>query len=123
MRRRWRGTSMPASSVEQGLAVEHDPATIRPQQTGDAVDDRGLAGTRAAEQGRDAVRRPRSETSRSRAPRRLGELDLEHQMPRTIRATGRASSSEAIIAAKARAIETSVRRRAPDSPPGIWVKV
>ncbi len=101
------------SGVEQGLAVEQDAATVRPQETGDAVDDRGLAGTRTAEQGRDAVRGREGDVEIQRA-QAARDLDLEHQMPRTIRATGRASSSEAIIAAKARAIDTSVRRRAPD---------
>ena len=47
------------------------------------------------------------------ARRAAGDVDLEHQTPRTIRATGLASSSDAISAAKARAIETSVSRRAP----------
>ena len=112
----------PLRGVEQRLAIEDDPTARRAEQAGDRVDHRGLAGPRPAEQRRDAGVGGEADVEIERAEP-AGEIDLEHQMPRTIRATGRASSSDASIAANARPIETSVSRKAPDSPPGTWVKV
>ena len=113
---------MPVAEFEQGLAVERYPAVRGSQEPGHGVDDRGLAGAGAAEQRGDAAR-GREAGAQGEGTQRALDVDLEHQAPRTIRATGRASSSDAIRAANERAIDTSVRRRAPASPPGIWVKV
>ena len=112
----------PLRGVEQRLAVEDDPAAGRAEQAGDGVDHRGLAGARPTEQCRDAGVGGEADIE-VQCAEPAGDSDLEHQMPRTIRATGRASSSEASIAANARPIDTSVSRKAPDSPPGTWVKV
>ncbi len=114
-----RNVDAPAG-IEQGVAIEHDAAAGRPDQARDRVDHRRLAGAGPAEYGGHTVVGREPHLERQRAQRHF-DVDLEHQSPRIMRATGRASSSEAMSVAKARPIETRVRRSAPVSPPGTWV--
>src|SRR6202790_4118194 len=109
--------------VEQHRVVERDGAAIRREQTGNHVDDRGLARARRAEQGR----RPACsfETHvQFECAELLCHVDGEHaHSPWKRMAARRASHSEAMSAASASAIATSTSRPAAASPPGTWVKV
>ena len=55
MRRRCAGTCTRSVGIVERLAVDGDDAAIRPQQPGDHVDQRGLAGAGGAEQAGDAA--------------------------------------------------------------------
>ena len=108
--------------VDQHPAVEDDAGLPGAHQAGDDMDERGLAGARAAEQRRQAVA-----AAKARVEVEIAEPvprgDLEHHRPWMRRVTWRASSSEASRASSEIATATRVSRRAPASPPGICVRV
>ena len=113
-----------ALGVGQHVAVDDDAALLGPDQPGDDVDQRGLAGAGAAEQrGQPALGSRTRRRARSRragaGPRPRASCQLQVQRA----PVGAPAASEASSAAIEIAIETSVRRNAPASPPGTWVKV
>ena len=108
--------------VDQHLAVDRDPAARGPQEPADDVDQGGLARPRATEQRREA----RCGREACREPEVLADvIDVDFQAHATARRAPirRASSSDPSKASIDSAIDISVRRRAPASPPGTWVKV
>src|SRR5580704_18895073 len=112
-----------ARGVEQHRVVEGDRATVGREQTGDHVDDRGLAGTRRPEQRRHAARRMEAHAKLQRA-KLLLHIDGEHDYsPWKRMVARRPSHSEANSAANANTIAIKTSRPAAASPPGTWVKV
>src|SRR5713101_3718636 len=111
-----------AVGVGENLVADHNSGMIRTDQAGNRVDQRGLARARAAEQRRKPTVTPKIRVE-SKVPETVPDPNLEHQSPTTRRVASRASSSETRSAVIEIAIETRVRRSAPRSPPGVWVKV
>ncbi len=111
-----------AVGVGEDLVSDHNPGVIGTDEAGNRVDQRGLAGARAAEQRREPAI-TRKIRVQSEVAETVADPNLEHQSPMTLRVASRASSSETRSAAIDIAIETRVRRSAPRSPPGVWVKV
>ncbi len=110
--------------VEQHRPIDGDAAVLRPDQPGNRLDDRGLAGARPAEQRGQAV--PAGEMDvEGKAAEPMREIDFEHrrQSPATRRPSRCASISEASRASIDSATATRVRRSAAGSPPGTWVRV
>src|SRR5487761_57215 len=111
-----------ARAVEQHLAAHGDATACRRQQAGQRIDDRGLAGARAAEQCGDAGRR-RDELGGQRKRAECGlDIDLDHGAPRMRRSSRRAITSDASKAAMATMTAMTHRRNAGGSPPGTCVK-
>src|SRR5262249_36258967 len=108
--------------VEQRRALDHDAAALRPQQPGDGVHQRALAGAGAAEQRGQSPGRDEAGVELER-PEPVGDVDLEAHSDHDLCPTARAISWETSSAPIEITIETSVRRSAPVSPPGICVKV
>ena len=111
-----------ALGVDQHLAVDGDAAAVRPHQAADDVDQGRLARARPAEQRRQPGRGREARVDPKAAAQ---VIDVDFQAHAAIRWTPmrRASSSEPSSASIEIAIETSVSRIAPASPPGTWVKV
>src|SRR5262249_55953292 len=108
--------------VDQHRAVDGHPATVRPGQTGDQIDERSLARTGTAEQGGEpALARPANVEGEGSEP--LPEIDLDRHADSAPRRGRRTTSSEARIAPSERRMETKVRRSAPTSPPGTCSRV
>ncbi len=117
-----RGQIDAARAIEQGSAADHDPAAPRSDQAADHVDHRGLAGARVAEQRDDTAVAGKVHVDLEAAdPAR--DLDLEAAHAAIRRARLRPSSSAPISAASDTVTAIRVRRRAPSSPPGIWIRV
>ena len=109
------------SAIVEHFAVDGDAAAIRPQQSRDHVDQRGLAGTRGAEQAGD----PALAFERG-LKRKLAELfcdvDAQHdQFPCRRFVARRANHSDAISALIAIAMETITSRSAAVSPSGVEI--
>ena len=111
-----------ALGIDQRLAIDHDAAAVRPDQAADDIDQRRLARARAAEQRRDAGLRGEAR-GEAKLAERVIDVDVEAHVATRGAPMRRASSSEASRAAIEIATETSVRRSAPASPPGTWVRV
>ena len=111
-----------ALGVDEDLAVHADPRAVGPDQPGDGVDDRRLAGARVSEQrGQPPGRLERRVDLNVAEPVR--DVDLEaHRRPNRL-AAWRDSNSERSSAAIEMTIEIVIRRIAPASPPGTCVKV
>src|SRR5262245_19563513 len=116
------GDEQAALGVDQGRPVDRDAAALWPQQPGDGIHDRGFSGARAAEQRRQSPGRYEAGVELERS-QPMGDADLEAHSDHDLWPTRRAISSETSSAPIEIAIETSVRRKAPASPPGIWVNV
>ncbi len=71
-----------AGGVEQHPAVERDAPAVGPQQAGEHVDQRRLAGAGAAEQGDDAGRLAGEGEVELEVAQALFDLDLEHRFNR-----------------------------------------
>ena len=107
--------------VVQRFAVERDDAAVRPQQAGDHVDQRGLAGAGRAEQAGDAALAFERGFKRELAEL-LGDVDAQHgQFPCRRLVARRANHSEAIRALIAITMEISTSRAAAVSPSGVWI--
>lgn len=107
----------PRIAVEEHAPVDRDAAGIGTQKTRDHVDDRGLAGARAAEQGRDAGAGGEADVEgEATAPR--ANVDGERHGARNLCRIQRARISEARSAAIESATDRIVRRKAAASPPG-----
>ena len=109
-----------AFGVGQGVAIDDDPAVLGPDQPGDRVDERALAGAGTAEQGGQPARALEFRVQREIAEP-MADGDAEHQTPAARRVACCATASEANNAAIEIAIDTSVSRSAAISPPGDWV--
>src|SRR5438094_6603245 len=116
------GNERAAPGVDQHLAVDGDLAAVGPDQAADDIDQRGLARARAAEQRRQARRR-REARAELEAVARMVEVDVEAHAAICRTPMRRASSSEPSSAAMEIAIDTRVSLSAPESPPGICVRV
>ena len=121
-RRRWRGTKMPRAVSTSTRAVDGDAALVGPDQAGDDVDQRVLP---APERPNSAVSRPAVSKRGVEREARRADGGRRRRASFDVHAAGsrRARTSEASSAAIAMAIETSVSRSAPASPPGTCVKV
>ena len=108
--------------IDKHAAVGGDAAAIRPDQSGDDVDQRRLAGPGGAEQRGEppAAFECGVELERTQPMPHVDRQRHSRSMPRPTR---RASASEAISATIETAIEIVIRRSTPASPPGTWVKV
>ncbi len=111
-----------ARGVDQRRAVDHDATALGAQKSGDDVDQRALAGAGAAEQRGQPSRRHEAGIE-GECSQPMGDADLEAHSDHDRWPTRRAISSDMSSAPIEIAIETRVRRSAPASPPGIWVKV
>src|SRR5262249_15136755 len=106
--------------IEQDGAVHDDAAFAGMKQASDRVDDRSLAGSRAAEQCGDAT--PRAVVNVKREiGKPVPDIDFEHrrQSPESRRPMRMARRSTVISAINDKAIETTVSLSAPMSPPGV----
>ncbi len=110
------------SRIGQHAPIGDDPALVRAQQPADQIDQRGLARARRAEQRGQPPARLEGRVEREGAEP-VADVDLEAHSTSIRLPTRRASTSEAISATMAMTIEMRVRRSAPASPPGTWVKV
>src|SRR5439155_6115287 len=107
--------------VIQRLTVKCDDAAVGPQQPGDHVDQRGLAGAGRAEQPGDAPLAFERGFEREFAEL-LGDVDAQHdQFPCRRLVARRANHSEAIRAPIAITMEISTSRTAAVSPSGVWI--
>ena len=107
--------------VVQRFAVERDDAAVGPQQPGDHVDQRGLAGAGRAEQAGDAALAFERGFEREFAEL-FGDVDAQHgQFPCRRLVARRANHSEAIRAPIAITMEISTSRAAAVSPSGVWI--
>ena len=107
--------------VVERFAVERDDAAVRPQQAGDHVDQRGLAGAGRAEQAGDAALAFERGFQREFAEL-FGDVDAQHgQFPCRRLVARRANHSEAIRAPIAITMEISTSRAAAVSPSGVWI--
>ena len=113
-----------AFGVDQRLAIDADMTGIGADQPADDIDQRGLARARAAEQGCQASVGGEGGIEREVAePVADGDVESGRHSISIRRPTIRAIHSEKKSAATEIAIEISVSRSAPASPPGTWVKV
>ena len=111
----------PAARIEEHRIVRRNLSLVGLQQTGDRVDDGGLARAGPSEQRRDPV--GSRELGVEREPlETVPERNVEAHLAATQRAMRRDTNSEARSAAMATAIETITSRTADDSPPGTWRK-
>ena len=113
---------MPRAGVDERDAVERDAALVRPDQPGDDVDERGLAGARPAEQ-RDEPAAGLEAGIEQELAQAMLDVDCQRHSTSRRRLAQRAISSEASKASMEIATDTRVRRSAPASPPGTCVKV
>jgi len=67
-----------ALRIEHRHALDFDPARVRPRQTGQQIDQAGLAGAGAAEQRDDAVGRAGKLGIDLEGAQTLGDRDLDH---------------------------------------------
>ncbi len=116
------GGEKPALTVGDRVAVEHDAALIGPEEAGDDVDKRGLAGAGAAEKSGHPALRAEGGVDREGAETKA-RFDLEPHAATVRRAAAEAMASESISAAIEMTTEITARRIAPASPPGTCVKV
>ena len=108
--------------VEEDDTVDRDPSPLRAHETGDGVDQRRLARSGTAEERRQSSFGAERSLQMERAlPMR--DVDLQAHSAAILRRTTRAMSSEQSKASIETAIDTSVNRNAPASPPGTCVKV
>ncbi len=105
--------------VGQHLVVDGDAAVVGTDQPGDHVDDRGLAGAGAAEQGGKPGLRFELDGKAEPAEPVVDRDGERHVAPP--RAARRAIASEANSATTEMTIATTVRRSAAISPPGTCV--
>ena len=112
----------PAAGVEEYRVAGRNPPLVRPQQAGDGVDHRCLAGAGTPEQRSDPVR-CREGGIQLEAAETMAERNVEAHLSAILRAMRRETNSEAKSAAIAIATETITSRSADDSPPGTWRKV
>src|SRR5499426_243596 len=112
----------PLIGIDQRPAVENDAAAVGPHDPGDDVDERGLARAGAAEERREPPVRDEVRIERERSEP-VPDVDRETHSTPNCWPTRRANSSETRSAPIEMTIDTSVRRMAPSSPPGICVKV
>ena len=117
------GNEHPAFGVDEHLAVNGNAASCRANEAADDVDQRRLARPRAAKQrreaglGGEACREPEVLTD-------VIDVDVQAHATAVRRAPiRRASTSDPRSASMDIAIDISVRRSAPASPPGTCVKV
>ena len=122
MRRLCFGTKMPALGIDQHAAVDLDAPLVGPDQPGDHVDQRRLAGARRSEQRRQPPGALEAGVDGEIAEP-MADVDEDGHSMSIRRPTRRASTSEATSAAIEMTIEISVSRSAPSSPPGTCVKV
>ena len=107
--------------IVQRFAVERDDAAVGPQQAGDHVDQRGLAGAGRAEQAGDAALAFERGFQRELAEL-FCDVDAQHgQFPCRRFVARRANHSEAISAPIAITMEISTSRAAAVSPSGVWI--
>src|SRR6185503_8983981 len=108
----------PGGTVKKHMVAENDTATFRLQQSGNHIDDAGLAGAGRAEQcGRSCV------AGEGDIHRKLAKLLLcvnrkHRQLPCSLAAARRANHSEVRSAANEIMIATMTRLSAAASPPG-----
>src|SRR5581483_5150488 len=107
--------------VVEHIAVNGDGAAIGPEQPGDHVDQRGLAGTRSAEQAGDAAFALEGGFKREFAES-FSHVNPQHgQFPCSRAVARRAKTSAPISAANAVTTETTTSRSAAVSPSGVWI--
>ena len=107
--------------IVERLAVERDDAAVGPQQSGDHVDQRTLAGAGRAEQAGDAALAFERGLKRELAEL-FGDVDAQHgQFPCRRCVARRANHSDAIRAPIAITMEISTSRAAAVSPSGVWI--
>ena len=108
--------------VDQRHSVDDNPAAARPDQAANDVDERSLSRARSAEEcGQPPFGHElRLQGEGSQAVR---NVDLQAHSVQDFWPTLRAINSEMMSAAIAIAMDTSVSRMAPASPPGICVNV
>src|SRR5579884_2885627 len=110
-----------ALGVRRIRIKDRDVPALRPDQPGDRVDQRGLAGPGAAEQhGQPVAAGERGVEGKIPEPVRDGDAQ-HHDASRA--AARRAAASEANRASMATTIDTAVNRKAAASPPGTWVSM
>ena len=116
----------PARCVGQHRAIDKDAAALRADQSGDRIDQRGLARSRTAEQRRQAGAALESGVEKEIAEAVL-DGNAQHRTTRyspwTRRVARSINASEANNASIEIAIETSVSRNAARSPPGTWISM
>ena len=107
-------------AVEQDPARDRDAAIVGALEPGQHVDERRLAGARAAEQCGQPFGRGKPGIE-GEVPEPAPDVDLDHPSPPMRRATRRARNSDATTATSASTIEITSSLAAPASPPGCWV--
>ena len=112
----------PAFGIHQRRVVQDDPAAVGANHAGDDVDQRGLARAGAAEECREPALGDEARLQQER-PEPVRNIDRETHYADILSSTRRAMNSEMRSAPMEMTIETSVSRKAPLSPPGIWVSV
>ena len=112
----------PSVGIDQHGIVEDDPAAVGANDTGDDIDQRRLARAGAAEERREP---PFGNEAclEQKGSKSVRDVDREAHSVHIFRPTRRASNSEMTTADIEIAIDTSVSRNAPVSPPGICVRV
>ena len=111
----------PLIGGEQHLAGDGDAAAIGPHEARQHVDERRLAGARAAIERGDALGRRGEARGEGEGAEAFLDVDFDHARPRMRRSRRRASSSEARSAAIASSTERMASRHAGVSPPGVCV--
>ena len=111
-----------AVGVHQRRVVQDDAAAIGADHAGDDIDQRGLARAGAAEKCRQPAVGDEARLQQER-PEPVRDVDREAHCADILSSTRRASNSEIRSAPIEITIDTSVSRKAPASPPGIWVSV
>ncbi len=108
--------------IDERSSVDSDSSPIGANKAADDVDERGFS--RAGlpkERGQPSLRgEPHLQREDAQA---MCDIDFDRHSIQILRPTHRAISSDTMRAAMEIAIDTSVRRSAPASPPGTWVNV
>src|SRR5690606_40996750 len=103
--------------VHQNLVLNGHPPAVGPQKARHGIDHRGLARSRAAEEGGDPGRRVEGRLQ-PEARESVRERDRQRHVPAILRATARLTHSDKSSAAMAMTMATSTSRAACTSPPG-----
>jgi hypothetical protein len=108
------------SCVDQHLPVNDDAALCRAHQSRDKRKGHGFASARASEQGRQPLRALKGDMELE-ITHAMMQIHLDHDASPCCVMARRCSHSEASSAAKAMAMETSVRRRVAPSFPALCI--
>src|SRR5262249_7003816 len=108
--------------IDERCAIDSDPPPIGTNKAADDVDERGFSRAGLSEERGQPPLRDEAHFQCEDA-QLMRDIDLDRHSVQILRPTHRAINSDTMRAAMEMAIDTSVRRSAPASPPGTWVNV